>query len=223
MKTVFFDLFETLITEKTRSAYRSRTPNYVKLRTTQDRLSRYWVDFGERVMTGGFPDFTAMFSHIRDEVGSPVSDREIAEIAREYELSKKRVLSEVDPGVFEMLGRVRSLGLGIGIISNAMPEEALAWNACPLQDQVDDVVFSCKVGLMKPDRKIYDLACARMRVEPSDAYFVGDGGFDELRGAASAGMKAIQAAWYLRQEVTWPWKQPLPRAESMEELPSMLN
>lgn len=223
MKTVFFDLFETLITEKTRSAFQSRTPVYVKLRTTKDRMSRWWEDFGERVMTGGFPDSLTRFLHMRDEVGSPVSDREIAGIAREYERWKKRALSEVDPEVFEMLGRVRSLGLGIGIISNAMPNEALAWESCPLRDHVDDVVFSCSVGLMKPDRRIYDLACRRLRVEPSDAYFVGDGNFDELRGAASAGMKAIQAAWYLRQEVDWPWDHPLPRAYSTERLPSMLN
>ena len=223
MKTVFFDLFETLITEKTRSAYRSRTPIYVKLRTTQDRMSRWWVDFGDRVMTGGFPDSIARFLHIRDDVGSPVTDREIAEIAREYEQWKKRVLSTVDPQVFEMLNKVRSLGLSIGIISNAMPNEVLAWKSCPLQGHVDDVVFSCDVGLMKPDSRIYDLACARMAIRPSEAYFVGDGKFDELRGAASAGMKAIQAAWYLRQEVAWPWDHPLLRAESMENLPSMLK
>ncbi|MCY3771282.1 MAG: HAD-IA family hydrolase [Gemmatimonadetes bacterium] len=223
MKTVFFDLFETLITEKTRSAFRSRSPNYVKLRTTRDRVAQWWVDFGERVMTGGFSDCLVKFLHMRDEVGSPVSDRELGEIAREYEQWKKRVLSEVDPGVFEMLERVRSLGLGIGIISNAMPNEAVAWKSCPLRGHVDDVVFSCEVWMMKPDRKIYDLACARMNIRPSDAYFVGDGGFDELRGAASAGMKPIQAAWYLRQEVAWPWDHPLPRAESMESLPSMLN
>lgn len=223
MKTVFFDLFETLITEKTKSAYRSRARMHVKLRTTKDRMSRWWGDFGERVMTGGFPDSLGRFLHMRDEVGSPVPDREIAEIAREYESWKKRVLSEVDPGVFEMLSRVRSLGLGIGIISNAMPNEVLAWKSCPLRGHVDDVVFSCSVGVMKPNGKIYDLACARMDIRPSDAYFVGDGGYDELRGAASAGMKPIQAAWYLRQEVAWPWDHPLPRADSMESLLPMLN
>jgi putative hydrolase of the HAD superfamily len=223
MKTVFFDLFETLITEKTRSAYRSRTPIYVKLRTTKDRMSKWWEDFGDRVMTGGFPDSLTRFLHIRDEVGSPVSDQEIAEITREYELWKHRVLSKVDPGVFKMLGRVRSLGLGIGIISNAMPNEVLSWDSCPLRDHVDDVVFSCSVGIMKPDREIYELACRRLGVESSDAYFVGDGNFDELRGAASAGMKAIQAAWYHQQEVAWPWTHPLPRADSIESLPSLLN
>ncbi len=223
MKTVFFDLFETLITEKTRSAYRTRTPNYVRLRTTRDRLSRWWVDFGDRAMTGGFPDFIAMFSHVREVVGSPVTDREISELAQDYERRKQHVLSTVDPQVFEMLNEVRSQGLSIGVISNAMPEEAMAWKSCPLQDHVDDVVFSCKVGLMKPDSKIYELACTRMDIRPSDAYFVGDGGFDELRGAASVGMKAIQAAWYQQQEVKWPWSHPLPRAESIEDLPAMLR
>ncbi len=223
MRVIFFDLFETLITEKTKSAFQSRSPNYVKLRTTQDRVVQWWEDFGERVMTGGFSNCLAKFLHMRDEVGSPVTDREIAEVAREYELWKKRVLSEVDPGVFKMLSRVRTLGYGIGIISNASREEVRAWESCPLQDHVDDVVFSCNVGLMKPDGQIYELACARMKIRPSDAYFVGDGKFDELRGAASTGMKAIQAAWYLRQEVEWPWDHPLPRAESMENLPSMLN
>ena len=223
MKTVFFDLFETLITEKTKSAYRSRTPIYVKLRTTKDQMSGWWADFGERVMTGGFPDSLTRFLHMRDEVGSPVPDREVAGIAREYEIWKERVLAEVDPGVFEMLGRVRSLGLSIGIISNAMPNEVLAWESCPLRGHVDDVVFSCSVGLMKPDSEIYEIACARMDIRPSDAYFVGDGKFDELRGAESAGMKAVQAAWYHDQVVAWPWDHPLPRAESMENLPSMLN
>ena len=223
MKVVFFDLFETLITEKTKIAFQSRSPNYVKLRTTRNRVVQWWEDFGERVMTGEFSNCLAKFLHMRDEVESPVSDRELGEIAREYEQWKRRVISEVDPGVLKMLGEVRALGLGIGIISNAMPWEALAWNACPLRDHVDEVVFSCEVGMMKPDRKIYDLACARMGVRPSDAYFVGDGGFDELRGAAAAGMTAIQAAWYLRQEVAWPWDHPLPRAESIESLPPMLN
>ena len=222
MKTVFFDLFETLITEKTRSAYRSRTPNYVRLRTTPERLSRWWVDFGDRAMTGGFPDFTAMFSHVREEVGSPATDREISELARDYERRKQHVLSTVDPGVFEMLNKVRTLGLSIGVISNAMPEEALAWKCCPLRTHVDDVIFSCDAGVMKPDRMIYELACKRMSVQPIDAYFVGDGKFDELRGAASVGMKAIQAAWYQQQEVVWPWDHPLPRADAMEDLPSML-
>ena len=223
MKTVFFDLFETLITEKTRSAYRLRVGYHEKLRTTRERYSQWWLDFGARVMTGGFKGALDRFSHIRNEVGSPVSAQEIAEIARECEQWKKRVLSDVDPGVFEMLSRIRMLGLGIGIISNASREEVLAWESCPLQDHVDDVVFSCNVGVMKPDSEIFELACRRMRVQPSDAYFVGDGKFDELRGAASSGMKAIQAAWYQRQEVAWPWDRPLPKAESMANLPSMLS
>ena len=46
---------------------------------------------------------------------------------------------------------------------------------------------------MKPDREIFELACSRLCVQPSEAYFVGDGGYDELQGAASVGMRTIQA------------------------------
>ncbi len=220
MKTVFFDLFETLVTDKTTRAYWTSTQE--KLRTTQDRMSRWWLENTEGVMTGRFSDSIARFSNIRDEVGSPISDDEITEIAQEYESWRKGVLSTVDHQVVEMLDKVRTLGLGIGIISNANAAEVQAWDSCPLREHVDDVVFSFNVGVMKPNGKIYDLACARMGIQPSDAYFVGDGKFDELRGAASAGMKAIQAAWYQQQEVEWPWDHPLPRADSMADLPTML-
>ena len=77
---------------------------------------------------------------------------------------------------------------------------------------------------MKPDRKIYDLALRALGCPGRPMRILSEMvAFDELRGAAAAGMTAIQAAWYLRQEVAWAWDHPLPRAESIESLPSMLN
>ena len=75
--------------------------------------------------------------------------------AQEHEAWKSEVLSRVEPEIFEMLRAVRARGLKVGIISNALPEEVLAWQFCPLQDLVDPVVFSCSVGVMKPDREIF--------------------------------------------------------------------
>ena len=53
-------------------------------------------------------------------------------------------------------------------------------------------MFSCDVGLSKPDPRIYEIACERLGVEPGDCLFVGDGANDELPGAERAGMAAIQ-------------------------------
>jgi putative hydrolase of the HAD superfamily len=44
---------------------------------------------------------------------------------------------------------------------------------------------------MKPDLRIYELACAQLEVDPSECLFVGDGANDELRGAERVGMTPV--------------------------------
>ena len=62
-------------------------------------------------------------------------------------------------------------------------------------------MFSCEVGLAKPDPAIYLEATRRLRVDVSDAWFIGDGMDDELSGAAQAGLRAFRALWFLKR---WP-------------------
>lgn len=222
MKAVFFDLFETLITEKTRSDFQTRAPFHERLGTTKDKSSLWWEENGDAAMRGKFPNCLASFTHLCAAVDSPLTTDEITMAAQEHEVWKSKVLSCVEPQIFEMLSAVRARGLKVGIISNALPEEVLAWRFCLLQDYVDPVVFSCSVGVMKPDREIYELACSRMCVQPSEAYFVGDGGYDELQGAASLGMRAIQATWYQDRDVKLSGTPPLVRANSIKDIPELL-
>ena len=222
MKAVFFDLFETLITEKTRTDFQARAPIHERLGTTKDRSSFWWEENEDAAMKGKFPDCLARFTHLCVAVGSPLTKNDIVAAAQEHEAWKSKVLSCVEPQIFEMLDKVRARGLKVGIISNALPEEVLAWRCCPLQDHVDPVVFSCSVGVMKPDREIFELACSRMCVHPSEAYFVGDGGYDELQGAVSVGMRVIQAAWYQDRDVEWSGASPLARVDSIGDLPDLL-
>ena len=55
----------------------------------------------------------------------------------------------------------------------------------------DAEVFSCSVGLRKPDPKIYRLALDELGVASEEAIFVGDGANDELAGAERVGMTAV--------------------------------
>ena len=222
MKAVFFDLFETLITEKTRKDFQVRAPFHERLGTTEDKSSLWWTENENAAMVGRFPDCLARFTDLCVAVGSPLTKNDIAMAAQEHEAWKSKVLSRVEPQIFEMLRAVRARGLKVGLISNALPEEVLAWRFCPLQDLVDPVVFSCSAGVMKPDREIFELACSRLCVQPSEAYFVGDGGYDELRGAALVGMRTIQAAWYQDRDVKWSCTSPLVRANSIRDLPELL-
>jgi HAD superfamily hydrolase (TIGR01509 family) len=51
-------------------------------------------------------------------------------------------------------------------------------------------VISGEVGLHKPQPEIYELACERLGVEPSDAVFVDDLR-ENCKGAEAVGMTAI--------------------------------
>ena len=65
------------------------------------------------------------------------------------------------------------------------------WGETELHGLFDSELFSCDVGLRKPDPRIYLLACEQLGVEPAEALFVGDGANDELAGADRVGMRAV--------------------------------
>ncbi|MEJ7629718.1 MAG: HAD family phosphatase [Nocardioidaceae bacterium] len=62
-----------------------------------------------------------------------------------------------------------------GIISNsadgARREEQLRWQ---FEQLVDEIVYSHEVGVAKPDRRIYELACERLDVAPHELVFLDD-------------------------------------------------
>jgi putative hydrolase of the HAD superfamily len=61
-----------------------------------------------------------------------------------------------------------------GIISNAWPNARAAVQRWVNGDAFDELIFSAEVGLAKPDRRIYELALARLHVEPAEAIFIDD-------------------------------------------------
>jgi putative hydrolase of the HAD superfamily len=77
----------------------------------------------------------------------------------------------------------------ISVCTQDVPQ---VWDDTPLGGKFDATVFSCDVGVSKPDARIYQIACERLGVEPPECLFVGDGANDELPGAERVGMTAIQ-------------------------------
>ncbi|HVX45458.1 MAG TPA: HAD-IA family hydrolase [Mycobacteriales bacterium] len=54
----------------------------------------------------------------------------------------------------------------------------------------DPIVYSHEVGLLKPDRRIYQLTCDRMGIQPQEAVMV-DNWDVAITGAADAGMQTV--------------------------------
>lgn len=79
-----------------------------------------------------------------------------------------------------------------GIISNALSDtRSLAveqWGFGPI---FDVMVFSAEEGIMKPDRRIFEIALERLGVHAGAAVFIDDFTHN-VEGALAVGMKAIQ-------------------------------
>ena len=118
MKAVFFDLFETLITEKTRPDARARVPWYERLRTDAGKLERWWEENHVACMTGLYPDIETSFQALCASIGSPLSAMEVASVIQDQCAWKIRVLGEVEFRVTEMVHEVHALGLKVGVLSN---------------------------------------------------------------------------------------------------------
>jgi putative hydrolase of the HAD superfamily len=95
------------------------------------------------------------------------------------------------PGSIETIAELRRRGFLIGLITVCTDDVPALWPETPFHGLFDAEVFSCSVGLKKPDPRIYLLACEQLGVEPQEAMFVGDGANDELAGAERVGLTAV--------------------------------
>ena len=55
----------------------------------------------------------------------------------------------------------------------------------------ETAIFSCAVGLKKPDPRIYQMATEQLKVKPEDCLYIGDGSSQELTGALKIGMHPV--------------------------------
>lgn len=103
----------------------------------------------------------------------------------------KSALQNVSIDIIDTLKSLKDKNIKLGLISNADVIDCKYWNQSQLSALFDDAIFSCNIGMLKPDRRIYELAMNRLNVLPSECMFVGDGGSNELYGAKSVGMKTV--------------------------------
>lgn len=76
--------------------------------------------------------------------------------------------------VFEIVTELKKTGLKIAILSNMIPPHTRYLRSINFVDGFDPVIFSCEVGLRKPDPRIYQLAIDQLQIKPEEAFFVDD-------------------------------------------------
>lgn len=93
------------------------------------------------------------------------------------------------PEVVETLSKIKELGLKWGIISNLAPPYAQPLlNLLPFAP--DACIWSFAVGYRKPEKGIYDCACAALGLMHSDILIAGDSFENDFNTPRQLGMQA---------------------------------
>lgn len=93
------------------------------------------------------------------------------------------------PEMIRAIERIRSSGLRTGAITNNWIDEGSSVDA--LEYLFDVFVESARLGLRKPDPRIYLYTCEQLAIDPSQAVFLDDIGRN-LKAARELGMTTIK-------------------------------
>lgn len=225
VRAVVFDLFNTLTPPVDDAAFRAASIEMARaVGADPDAFSQSWSDLWQERYDGTFPTVQACVRGVCEAIGVRASAAAIDEASRFRVDCTRRVL-QPRPDALATLARLRALGLRTALVSNCIPEVPLLWPATPYAEAIDVPLFSCEEGLTKPDSAIYLRACERLRVDPTDCMYVGDGAQGELTGAQRVGMRVLlittpgRPAPELSEQESW-------RGESIDalgELPGLIT
>ena len=135
----------------------------------------------------------------RMQSGDGVEDRVWRMIGRKlnYEVSELKAiwLEALEktylpyPEVVDLVKKLRG-DYKTGLLSNLEDAGVKVIKKQGLEKNFDEIVYSCKVGFIKPDEKIYQIMLKKLGVKAEETVFIDDKEIN-IDGAKKAGMKGI--------------------------------
>jgi putative hydrolase of the HAD superfamily len=162
-------------------------------------------DFVRRVNAAD-PDTNAWAKFERAEIDAAAFDALFAAEAKAlgHDLEGEAVLAvlagAVRPAMVAALDTLKAEGFGIACITNNVPSgkgagmarsEELAAEVAAIMARFDHVIESSKVGVRKPDPRIYEMMCEKLGARPANCIYLDDLGIN-CKPASQLGMHAIK-------------------------------
>ncbi len=191
MRAIIFDFYDTLVfrDEATTLAARRAIADLIDVPLAQ--LSEVWRRHRNERMLGAIATLEEHLRVVSAELGRELTPAQIAEAARLERDGQRRSVHPY-PEARRVLTELRRRGFQLGLLTNTSDVAAEPVWGLGIGHLCDAVVLSHEVGILKPDPRIYQLACERLRVRPAECAFVADGGFGELDAAHELGMLAVR-------------------------------
>lgn len=165
MKNIVFDLAEVVFTRLNRFPKEFEEYFWFVYAPHKDGMTgmpKFWVDFDRGILT-------------LDQVAECV-----AEICNDsFEEAKRRTsqsityYDEIKPTA-ELIADLKEAGYRVIILSNMSKEYIAYLRTKPVYSFIDEEIISCEVGLVKPERAIYEYLLEHYGLDASETMFIDD-------------------------------------------------
>ncbi len=188
---VIFDLFGTLVDNFSQQEHESVLAEMASvLGAPPDDFIRLWFDTGDQRFLGTLQGPEGVIDHVCRQLGVCPADEDRRQASRiRFGLTRRYVVPRAD--AISVLSNLKAAGLLTALISDCSTETTVVWEGTAFAPLFDATVFSCSVGMKKPDPRIYLLATERLGIRPDECMYVADGVGRELEAAAEVGMQPV--------------------------------
>jgi len=106
-------------------------------------------------------------------------------------MERLALATDVRPAALRAIRKLRAAGRKVAALTNNWVNEDQGSKMDVLRSEFDVFIESTRVGLRKPDPRIFQLACRELGVEPAQAAFLDDIGLN-VKAARALGMTTIK-------------------------------
>jgi len=178
-KVILFDLWNTLAEITNLSALIEES----KSTLGEDRHSKLMKLFVEWHLTN-----TSSEQFIKD------LDKEISIKQEELSIMERFIAPDQYkkyPETDEALSALKEAGVKLVLVTNSPPTSKRSFEKMELAQYFDKTIFSFEIGLMKPNKEIFQEAIKSSGVALEEVLMVGDSLEKDVKGALAAGLNAI--------------------------------
>jgi putative hydrolase of the HAD superfamily len=153
--------------------------DFIRGVNARDPDTNAWARFERREVTAS--EFDLLFADESESLGHRVAGADVIAM----------LSGAVRPEMVRALDSVIAAGYLTACLTNNVESDQSRPEVDAVMARFDHVIESRKVGLRKPERAFYELACATAGVEPAEVVFLDDLGIN-LKPAKAMGMTTIK-------------------------------
>jgi putative hydrolase of the HAD superfamily len=199
-QAILFDLFHTLTALE--STWSPGPMTHQLLGVSKEAWNEQLQEQSRARLAGQMRDPVTIIRTMAHAIDPGICESTIAAAVKNRVERFAGALLRVPQETLGVLSSLRRRGKSLGLISNADCMEVAGWDGSPLAPLFDSVIFSCRVGWVKPERQVYQACMSALEVVPEQCVFVGDGGTHELEGAKKLGIVTVMVTGIIRE--LWP-------------------